>query len=353
MDIDQKRGSLRARGAGYNPPNRFEKLEYTSEEDVAEGRERKTEFFCDPSRSIISYNDCPDVGFDASINPYRGCEHGCIYCYVRPTHEYLGWSAGLDFETRILVKLDAGHLLHRELSSPKWTPRVLALSGVTDPYQPVERKLGVTRSCLELLAEFRNPVAIITKNHLVTRDIDILRELTTYNAVCVNVSITTLDSELSRVMEPRTSHPGGRLAAIAELAAAGIPVGVMVAPVIPALNDYEMPAILRAAAQAGAKHAGYVILRLPWAVAPLFQEWLTRHFPERKDKILNRIRSLRGGRLNDPRYHYRMRGEGVFVKEIKRLFEMSRRKAGIPQDRAPLSTDAFKRPAEDQGSLFE
>ena len=262
------------------------------------GRPR-TEFLPDQSRSIITENDSPDVGFVASLNPYRGCEHGCIYCYARPTHEFLGYSAGLDFETKILVKHDAPELLRKELSSPRYQPRALGLSGVTDPYQPIERKLELTRRCLAVLADFRQAVTIITKNRLVTRDIDLLEELARHDAAGVFVSITSMDPELIGRLEPRTTRPSGRLEAIAALADAGIPVGVMVAPVIPGLTEHEMPAILKAAAQAGARSAGYVLVRLPMAVAGLFQDWLETHFPDRKDKILGRIRAARDGRLND------------------------------------------------------
>jgi DNA repair photolyase len=318
-----------------------------------EGPAPETQFFKDPSRSLITVNDSPDVGFEASVNPYRGCEHGCIYCYARPTHEYLGFSAGLDFETKILVKEDAPELLRRELSSRRWKPQVLAISGVTDPYQPIERRLRLTRRCLEVLAEFRNPVVIITKNHLVTRDMDLLGELARHDAAAVYLSVTTLDGDLARTMEPRTSHPSRRLAAIEALSRAGVPTGVLVAPVIPGLTDHEMPAIISAAAKAGARCAGYVLLRLPHAVAPLFEAWLTEHRPERKDKVLNRIRAIRGGRLNDPRFGTRMKGEGIFAEQIKDLFSLACRKAGIVARGPNLSTAAFRHPAPAQPSLFE
>ena len=235
-----------------------------------------------------------------SLNPYRGCEHGCIYCYARPTHEYLGLSAGLDFETKILVKHDAPELLRRELASPRWEPRVLALSGVTDPYQPVERRLRLTRRCLEVMAEFRQAVAIVTKNRLVTRDIDLLAGLARHQAAGVWLSITTLDAELAGQLEPRTSRPEGKLAAIRALADAGIPTGVMIAPVIPGLTEHEMPAILEAAARAGAQFACYVMLRLPMAVSGLFEDWLDRHRPAAKEKILGRIRRHAGRQAQRP-----------------------------------------------------
>ena len=275
-------------------------------------------------------------------------------CYARPTHEYLGLSAGLDFESRILVKEHAHELLRKELSSPRWEPEVLSMSGVTDPYQPAEKKLKITRRCLEVLAEFRNPVVMVTKNHLVTRDIDLLSELAGYEAAAVAVSLTTLDDDLRRVMEPRTSSPARRLAAIEKLAAAGIPVGVMTAPVIPGLNDHELPALLAAAAEAGATFAGYVPVRLPLAVRPLFEDWLERHFPDRREKVLNRIRSMRGGGLNDPRFGSRMKGEGLFARHIAQLFSISLRRAGMGEGRFPrLSTAAFCRDGGAQPGLFD
>jgi DNA repair photolyase len=274
-------------------------------------------------------------------------------CYARPTHEYLGFSAGLDFETKILVKEDAPALLRRDLSAPRWRPQVLAMSSVTDPYQPVERRLELTRRCLEVLVEFRNPVVIITKNALVTRDLDLLRELAHHQAAAVFLSVTTLESDVSRLMEPRTSHPARRLAAMEALSQAGVPTGVLVAPVVPGLTDHELASIIEAAARAGARFAGYVPLRLPHAVAGLFEEWLTHHFPARKQKVLNRIRAMRGGKLNDPRFGSRMQGEGIFAQQIAAVFALACRKAGILGRGPHLSTAAFRRPSESQLSLFE
>jgi len=344
-----------ARGAAGNPANRFEKihLEPDADWDPEEEPLPTTQFLRDHTATIIARNDSPDIGFEASVNPYRGCEHGCIYCYARPTHEFLGFSAGLDFETRIMVKERAPELLREELSSPKWKPQVIAMSGVTDCYQPVERRLKLTRRCLEVLADFRNPVGIVTKNQLVTRDIDVLSELARHKAVAVFVSVTTLDTDLRKVMEPRTSPPAARLAAIEALARAGIPVGVMVAPVIPGLTDHEMPAILSAAVQAGAKFAGHVVLRLPYAVAPLFEDWLGRHFPDRKDKVLNRIRSIRGGKLNSAQFGSRMTGEGIFADQIHALFSVACRKAGIEGNHLELSTANFRRVEKGQLSLID
>jgi DNA repair photolyase len=274
-------------------------------------------------------------------------------CYARPTHEYLGFSAGLDFESKIMVKEDAPELLRRELSSARWQPKTVSISGVTDPYQPVERRLQLTRRCLEVLAEFRNPVGIVTKNHLVTRDLDILAEVARYDAAAVFLSVTTLDGHLARNMEPRASQPQGRLAAIEAAAKQGVPVGVLVAPVIPGLTDHEMPAILAAAAAVGAKYAGYILLRLPLGVGPLFEQWLTQHYPEKKDKVLGRIRDMRGGKLNDPRFGSRMRGEGPFADLIKDVFTLACRKAGITGRGPTLSTAAFRRPSGSQRLLFE
>jgi DNA repair photolyase len=352
--VDHEPAPIRGRGAADNPANRFERLNYEADPNCGEvdSPAPSTQFFRDTTRSIIVYNDSPDVGFSASINPYRGCEHGCIYCYARPTHEYLGFSAGLDFESRIMVKEDAPELLRRELAAPRWRPQVLAISGVTDSYQPIERRLQLTRRCLEVLAEFRNPVCIITKNQLVARDIDALGELARHQAAAVHISVTTLDANLAGVMEPRASRPAARLAAIQALNAAGVPAGVMVAPVIPGLTDHEMPAILEAAAKAGAVSASSVPVRLPHGVGPLFEAWLSRHFPERKDKVLGRIRELRGGKLNDARFGSRMRGEGELARVLKNMFELARRQAGIPDEGPELSTKSFRRSGK-QPLLFE
>lgn len=504
---------IRGRGASENPPNRFEQIEIERSDWTDEDPLPETRFLRDKTRSIIAYNDSPDVGFDASVNPYRGCEHGCVYCvdadtlilladgstrpiseirvgdeiygtrrrghhrryvrtrvrahwatdrtayrvtladgtelvasgdhrfltwrgwkhvtgadqgrlrrphltpndrmlgigrsfirrkrdiegravrsvtdlrvrsieplgetramfdittgtsdfiadgvvshncYARPNHEFLGMSAGLDFETRILVKEDAPALLRKELSSPKWKPQVLALSGVTDPYQPIERRLKITRGCLEVLAEARNPVGIITKRDLVTRDIDLLGELASHDAAAVTVSVTTLDRELQRVMEPRASVPERRLEAIRRLSAAGIPVGVNVAPVIPGLTDHELPAILEAAAEAGAIRAGFIMLRLPHGVAELFETWLGQHLPDRRDKVLNRLLDLRGGRLYRAGFGQRMRGEGPFAQQVQRMFAISCDRLGLERKHTRLSTAAFRRPlATPQLGLFD
>lgn len=350
----------RGRGAGFNPANRFESTRHDPDLEQVEDDEEylgwlgrpPTEFLPDRSRTIIAQNESPDVGFDSSINPYRGCEHGCAYCYARPTHEFLGYSAGLDFETRILVKEDAPELLRAELVSSKWRPRVLAMSGVTDCYQPLERRLRLTRRCLEVMVEFRQAVTIITKNRLVTRDIDLLAQLAGHSAAGVFLSITTLDPDLAGRLEPRTTRPAGRLEAIARLSEAGIPAGVMVAPIIPGLNEHEIPSILAAAAEAGARQAGFTIVRLPLAVAPLFDDWLARHYPDRQEKVLGRIRGMRRGRLNESRFGLRMGGEGFHAEMIVRLFRSACRRVGLNAKPWPVSADAYRPPGPQQLALF-
>jgi DNA repair photolyase len=358
-ETPQGHAAIHGRGASWSPANRFEKLhvdvnEPDSVDDDPEAEERPrraTQYFRDASKTIIARNNSPDVGFETSLNPYRGCEHGCIYCYARPTHEFLGFSAGLDFESKIMVKTDAPELLEAELSSPRWQPQTLVLSGVTDPYQPVERKLEITRRCLQVLLKFRNPVAIITKNRLVTRDADLLGKLAGHKAAAVNISVTSLDPKLQQVLEPRTSTPAARLATIERLRNAGIPVGVMVAPIIPGLTDHEVPKILEACASAGAQFAGYTVVRLPWAVAPLFERWLEEHFPDRKERVLGRLREIRGnGRINNSKWHARITGEGFFAEQIAHIFEVSCRRAGMGS-RPKLSMEAFRRPI-DQMDLF-
>src|SRR4051812_29388852 len=354
--------AIHGRGASWSPANRFEKLHVdlgdedvvqidpTSDEEAKPRRE--TQFFRDQTKTIIARNDSPDVGFETSVNPYRGCEHGCIYCFARPTHEYLGMSAGLDFESRIVVKHDAPRLLEAELTSPKWKPQILMMSGVTDCYQPIERKLRLTRQCLEVLAKFRNPVGILTKNRLVTRDVDVLSQLNEHQCAAVNLSVTSLDANLQRILEPRTSAPQARLEAVAQLREAGIPVGGMVAPGIPGINDHEIPKLVAACAAAGAQFAGYVLLRLPWAVAPLFEHWLDEHFPERKAKVLNLVKETRGGgdRLYDSRWRIRQTGQGTYAKHIETMFEVACRRAKFG-NRPELSTAAFRAPRE-QLQLF-
>jgi DNA repair photolyase len=349
-------GPLRGHGTRSNPPNRFEPIALELDGDTldhdGELPDPRTVYYRDSSRSALTTNQSPDVPFETSLNPYRGCVHACPYCYARPTHEYLGLSAGLDFETKIFVKEDAPELLRAELAKPGWKPQVIAVSGVTDAYQPIERRTQLTRRCLEVLAQFRNPVGVITKSQLVTRDADVLGDLARFDAAAVTLSITTLDPDLARVLEPRAAQPKARLAAVEALARAGIPVGVNVAPVIPALNDHEIPAIVSAAADAGARWAGFIVVRLPHGVAALFERWLEDHYPARKARVLSRIRAVRAGRLNDPTFGSRMRGTGVFAEQIQELMALARRRAGLAERGPELSAAAFRSPARAQLSLF-
>ena len=349
------------RGATLNPANRFERLVVAPDPDYAEFDEHgvpverpapRTQFFEDASESILNRYDSPDLGTGWGLNPYRGCEHGCAYCFARPFHDYLGWSSGLDFESRILVKTRAPALLREELSSRRWRPETIAMSGVTDCYQPAERRFRLTRACLEVMAEFRQPVGIITKNFLVTRDLDLLAELARFGCASVFVSVTTLDADLAGKLEPRAARPEHRLRAIRLLADAGVPVGAMVAPTIPGLTDHEMPAILEAVAAAGARRAGYVVLRLPHSVKEVFLGWLDAHAPSRKERVLSRLRELHGGRLYDASFGARLRGQGVFAEQIKQLFEVSARRAGLNREEIKLSTAHFRRPGGTQLELL-
>lgn len=342
---------IKGRGSSANPAGRFEEMEFVPDPAEAEGTP-KTVYYRDDAKKIISYNSSPDVPFEASVNPYRGCEHGCVYCYARPTHEYLGLSAGLDFETKIFVKRNAPELLRKELLSPAWTPTPIAMSGVTDCYQPAEKYFRVTRKCLEVLLEFRNPVGIVTKNYMVTRDSDILSELASVNCASVTLSITTLDSKLARAMETRASQPEYRLRAVERLSEAGIPVTVLVAPVIPGLTDHEIPAILKEASARGAVDAGYVMLRLPHGVGDIFSEWLDARFPRKKKKILNRIESVRSGKMNSAEYHERMRGSGIFAEQTEKIFRVAYSKSGFPGGGARLDASGFRRPPCGQLELF-
>jgi DNA repair photolyase len=345
----------RGRGSAINPPSRFERLHLEVDEDAwrdDDPRPLRTEYLRDDSRTILTRNDAEDLSFEWSVNPYRGCEHGCAYCYARTYHEYLGFSAGLDFETRIVVKPDAPQLLEQELAKPSYRPAKLAMSGVTDCYQPVERTLGITRGCLAVLARFRHPVALITKNALVTRDLDHLAELARHQAAAVYLSITTLDPDLARVLEPRASAPRARLDALRQLAAAGVPCGVSAAPMIPGLNDHELPAILAAAAEAGAGFAAFSVVRLPGAVAPVFGDWLERRFPGRRDKILGRIRAWQGGALNNTTPGERMRGTGAPAAQLRALFHAVCRRHGLATSPPALSTAAFRRLLPGQAELW-
>lgn len=354
-----------SRGAGIDPPNRFSSshretdlsdLEYSDPEDIAETqRAQPTSFLADTSKSIISSNESPDIPFDASVNPYRGCEHGCAYCYARPTHEMLGYGAGIDFESKIMVKHDAPRLLREALAKPSWIPRPIAFSGVTDCYQPAERRFRLTRQCLEVCRDFRNPVTIVTKNVLILRDLDLLQDLAAKQLVQVRLSITTLDAALARTLEPRTPPPAVRLEAVRRLAAAGIPVGVLLAPVIPGLNDDEIPRILEAVAAAGAKSADYVLLRLPLSVKPVFLDWLDRQEPLKKERVLGRLRDMRGGELNVSQFGTRMSGEGPYANQIASVFRIFAKRQGLGGDLPELDVSQFRRVMPGgwvQGDLF-
>ncbi len=351
----------RGRGAAFDPANRFDgrRIEpfddgWGSLGELAGDPPPATEILPERARRVLTTNRSPDVPFDLSLNPYRGCEHGCIYCYARPNHERYGLSAGLDFETKIFAKHDAAALLERELARPGHVCRPVNLGADTDPYQPAERRLRITRSVLEVLLRCRHPVVIVTKSAGVLRDLDLLGELARLGLVQVFVSLTTLDAELARRMEPRAAAPHRRLAAIRALAEAGVPVGVMFAPVIPALNDHELERVLEAAAEAGARAAGYVLLRLPGAVAELFDDWLRRHFPERRARVLGRLRAVRGGRLNDPHFGSRMRGEGPEAELLARRFDVACRRLGLNGRTPRLRTDLFRPPAATrQPDLFD
>ncbi|MEX0844416.1 MAG: PA0069 family radical SAM protein [Balneolaceae bacterium] len=345
---------LRGRGASDNPVNRFEGnyIDYDLDEETGEKPSPKTQLIRDDTKSVITFNKSEDVGFNASINPYRGCEHGCIYCYARPYHEFLGYSSGLDFESKIVVKYDAPKLLRKELKSPRWKPQVIAMSGVTDVYQPIERELEITRGCLEVMAEFRNPVGLITKNHLITRDIDLLCELNKYQCISVTISITTLDADLAAVMEPRTSRPKRRFEAIRKLADAGIPVGVNVAPIIPGLTDHECAEILEKATEAGADYANYIILRLPYKVKDMFVDWLEQYYPDRKNKVVQKILDIRDGKLNNSEWGTRMKGTGNYSKQISDLFKVQTKRLGLNKQKRQLSTEHFKSNSGSQLNLF-
>ncbi|MCA9293004.1 MAG: PA0069 family radical SAM protein [Phycisphaerales bacterium] len=349
---DRPAAHVRGRGAQLNPPNRFEPVrlsvlgEYMDElaRELPHGHQHPTHVYHDTARSIINRVDAPDMPFDWTINPYRGCEHGCIYCYARPTHENFGLSCGLDFETQIFAKLDAPALLRKELAHPKWTAEYILMSGVTDPYQPIERSLRITRDCLEIMAECRQPVAIITKHRMVTRDLDLLAQLAEHRAVRVTISLTTLDAHLARSMEPRASAPNARLEAIAKCAHAGIPTMAMIAPIIPGLNDQEIPALLRAAKESGAQSAAYTLLHMPHQVSELFLDWLQREWPLQASKVEARIRATRAGALSDERFGKRLRGTGAHAEQIQNLFRVHARKLGLDKAPPSLSGAAFLRP---------
>ena len=363
LDSTIRSESLRGRGAVSNVSGRFEKNSrvliddgwddgWRAEDDAPPPR--RTEVIVDASRTIIARNKSPDISFDQSINPYRGCEHGCIYCFARPTHAYLGMSPGIDFESRLFAKPNAAELLAKELSAPGYVPKVIAMGTNTDPYQPLEKKMRITRSVLEVLRAFKHPVAIVTKSPLILRDVDILSEMAAEGLAKVALSVTTLDRKLARAMEPRAGTPARRLQAIAGLAAAGIPAAVMFAPAIPALNDEEMEAVLRAASEGGARSAGYVLLRLPLEIKDLFREWLEANVPNRAKHVMSLVRQMRGGKDYDAQWNTRMRGTGAYAEFMARRFHMAVKRLGLNQPSAPLAVHRFCRPPRlgDQLSLL-
>lgn len=349
---------MKGRGSQIQPDNRFDRVRVEADfehlefdEDALDPRPTPTEFLPDSSRSIVSENDSPDVPFRYSVNPYRGCEHGCAYCYARPTHEYLGLSAGLDFETKVFVKHAAADLLRDWLARDAWKPEPICFSGVTDCYQPAEERFRLTRACLEVALEARQPVMIVTKNARVTRDLDLLSEMASLQIVSVAVSLTTLDAELARTMEPRTSTPTARLRAISELHAAGVPTRVMTAPIIPGLNDIEIPRLLEAAADAGADAAAYVLLRLPLTVRPVFEEWLQRERPGEAERVESRIRACRDGEMNNSQWGERMRGSGPIADQINQTFKVFSKRYGLDGVSPPLDVSKFRPPRSTSGQL--
>lgn len=345
---------IRGRGSSDNPKHRFtdEHLEYDVDEQTGRLEKPKTTILADHTKEIISTNQSPDIPFDVSLNPYRGCEHGCAYCYARPGHEFLGMSAGLDFESKIVAKYDAPDLLREKLSSESWKPQPIVMSGVTDPYQPLEKELNITRGCVSVLAETLHPLVIITKNHGVTRDIDLLQRLARVHAVRVVLSITSLDRDLIGTLEPRTSRPEKRLKAVEELSRAGIPVHVNIAPVIPGLTDDEIVPIMEAVKDAGAESVSYTILRLPYSVKEIFLKWLEDHQPNRKKKVINKVKSLKAGQLNRSEFGNRFHGEGAYGEQIRQLFKIHKNRLGLDRSREPLSISSFRRPSTAQLRLF-
>jgi DNA repair photolyase len=363
LDSTIRPDTLRGRGALSNASGRYERQSRVllddgwddgwREGDVAPPPLR-TEVIHDATRSIIARNQSPDISFDQSINPYRGCEHGCIYCYARPTHAYLGLSPGADFEARLFAKPNAAALLAKELSAPGYVPRVIAMGTNTDPYQPLEKKLRITRTILEVLRDFRHPVAIVTKSPLILRDLDILSEMAAQGLAKAALSVTTLDRKLARVMEPRAGTPSRRLEAIRGLVRAGVPAGVMFAPAIPALNDHEMEKVLEAAQDAGARSAGYVLLRLPLEIKDLFREWLESNAPERARHVMTLIRQMRGGKDYDAAWTTRMRGTGPYAEMMARRFHLTAKRLGLNKPQPSLTLQHFRRPPRmgDQLNLF-
>ncbi|BCH26219.1 radical SAM protein [Mesorhizobium sp. L-8-10] len=346
----------RGRSAGINPSGRFEPVSRHVFDDgwnsIEELPPFKTEVQVEKPRTIITRNDSPDISFDRSINPYRGCEHGCVYCFARPTHAYMGLSPGIDFESKLFAKPDAARLLDRELAKEGYQPRTIAIGTNTDPYQPIEKQYRIMREVLEVLEARKHPVGIVTKSALVVRDIDILSRMAEQGLAKVALSVTTLDRTLARTMEPRAATPPKRLETIKQLSEAGIPTSVMVAPILPGLNDQEIERILDAAHAAGARSAGYVILRLPLEVSPIFKDWLLRHYPDRYRHVMSLIRSMRDGKDYDSEWGKRMKGRGPYAWQIGRRFEMAARRLGLNAERSPLRTDLFVQPKKEGEQLM-
>ena len=357
--------SLKGRGTAWTMPHRFSKELHEAVDDGWGSLEQSaaeehippaTRVIEEKAKAILSGNDSPDIPFDLSINPYRGCEHGCVYCFARPTHSYLNLSPGLDFETRIIAKVNAAERLREALSARSYTPLLLNIGSATDAYQPAERKLRITRSIIELLAECQHPFSIVTKSSGVERDLDLIAPMAAANLAAVYVSVTSLDAELARILEPRAASPARRLQTIATLAKAGVPVGVSVSPVIPFINEPELERILEAAAEAGASSAFSVVLRLPWEVNPLFQQWLETHFPQRAARVMARVREMRGGKDYDARFGSRMHGEGVWAQLLSQRFHKAVARLGLNRNRVELDLTRFRPPARSgsvgQGQLF-
>ncbi|TDR93782.1 PA0069 family radical SAM protein [Enterovirga rhinocerotis] len=351
VETDRRRG----RGATANPDGRYEPVQRERIDDGWDIDEEiddlRTEVTIEKPRTIITKNDSPDIGFDRSINPYRGCEHGCVYCFARPSHAYQGLSPGLDFETKLFAKPNAPELLRKELSAPGYEPRMIAMGTNTDPYQPIERHYRITRQVLEVLEEAGHPVGIVTKSALVTRDIDILSRMAERGLAKVALSVTTLDPRLARRMEPRAATPTKRLSAIRQLTEAGIPVSVLVAPLIPAINDHEIESILRAAYASGAREAGYVLLRLPHELKGIVRDWLAENYPDRMKHVLSLVEETRGGKLYDSAFGQRQTGVGPYAWMIGRRFEAAAGRLGFNTERTRLRTDLFRRPAKETGQL--
>ena len=351
---------FRGRGSSLELKNRFERvhveldLEQLEPQDQLDELDRKieTEYYFDDTSSVVSENQSPDVDFTFSLNPYRGCAHGCSYCYARPTHEYLGFNAGIDFESKIIVKKNCAALFRKWLNRPTWKTKIepVMLSGVTDCYQPCERKFELTRECLKIALAMRQPIRITTKNSLISRDLDLLREMAKLNLIVVTISLASLNQSLVRIMEPRSSSPNSRLRVIQQLAEAGVPVKTLVAPIIPAINDQEIPAILEQVSNSGARSAGYVMLRLPLSVEPVFMRWLEKHFPDQVSKISGRIQSLRGGKMYDAEFGTRMKGKGIWAEQIKNLFSACCAKHSLSREIPRLNCELFRNVQNDGSS---